>query len=168
MIKIKSPKVDQSSLPTQAAIKEKVETKEQGIANFFENKGVRYTTQRHLVLEILQRKEGHISAEEIHNEIVARFPGVNLSTIYRTLELLCEIGVMVEVQNPRDDRKRFEFVGESPHFHLQCESCGQEEEVPETIIQKIRSETLQNYRIRLELGHFVGFNRCVHCSEIPN
>ncbi len=169
MLKNHTAKTDQKKPPDQRRPKEKEETKEaskeQKIATFFGDKGIRYTAQRHLVLEILQRKEGHVSAEEIHHEITVRFPGVNLSTIYRTLEVLCELGVMVEVVNRKDDRKRFEFVGESPHFHLQCENCGKEEEVEESVIQQIKDQTLQNYGIKLELGHFVGLNRCKFCRE---
>jgi Fur family ferric uptake transcriptional regulator len=90
---------------------------------------------------------------------------VNLSTIYRTLELLCEMGVMVEVVNRNDDRKRFELVGELPHYHLICQGCGGVMELEENVIQRLRSETLNNYGFKLELSHFVGYGCCKHCAD---
>jgi Fe2+ or Zn2+ uptake regulation protein len=138
---------------------------EHDIVAFFEKKGVRWTPQRQLVLDTLHRSHGHVSAEEIHQDVIKQFPKVNLSTIYRTLELLCEMGVMVEVLHRRDDRKRFELVGEMPHYHLICEGCGGAIELDDTVIQRLKSETLDHYGFKLELNHFVGYGCCKHCSE---
>ena len=57
---------------------------------------MRWTPQRQMVIDSFFNNRGHISAEEVHGEIKKVFPKVNLSTIYRTLELLCELGVAVE------------------------------------------------------------------------
>jgi Fur family ferric uptake transcriptional regulator len=138
---------------------------EYDIVQFFEKKGVRWTPQRQLVLDALQRSEGHISAEEIHHQIIRQFPKVNLSTIYRTLEMLCEMGVMVEVVTRNDDRKRFELVGELPHHHLICRGCGVVMELEEIVIQRLKAETLERYGFKLELNHFVGYGCCKPCAE---
>lgn len=138
---------------------------EHDIVTFFERKGVRWTPQRQLVLDTLQRSHGHISAEEIHHNVIRHFPKVNLSTVYRTLELLCEMGVMIEVVNRNDDRKRFELVGEIPHYHLVCQGCGGAIELEEAVVQRLKADALENYGFKLELNHFVGFGCCKHCVD---
>ncbi len=145
-------------------IHEESRSREHDIVAFFEAKGVRWTPQRQLVLDTLQQSHGHVSAEEIHYQITRRFPKVNLSTIYRTLELLCEMGVMVEVVNRHDDRKRFELVGEIPHYHLLCENCGGPIEVEEGIIQQLKADAEERYGFKLEVNHFVGYGLCEHCK----
>lgn len=135
------------------------------IITFLESKGVRYTPQRQLVLDVLQRTQGHISAEEIHDQVREQFPKVNLSTVYRTLELLCDRGLMVEVINREDDRKRFEVVGEKPHHHLVCESCGETLEVEESVIRQLKAETLEHYGFKLALNHFIGYGYCSLCKH---
>ncbi len=138
------------------------------IVDFFERKGVRWTPQRQLVLDSLQRTHGHISAEQIHHDVIRQFPKVNLSTIYRTLEMLCEMGVMVEVVSRNDDRKRFELVGEVPHYHLVCEICGDNVELEPSVIERLKTDTLERYGFKLELNHFVGHGLCKHCREIKS
>lgn len=132
---------------------------------FLESKGMRYTPQRQLVMDVLQRTQGHISAEEIHDQVREQFPKVNLSTVYRTLELLCDLGLMVEVINREDDRKRFEVVGEKPHHHLVCEDCGASVEVEETVIRQLKAEALKHYGFKLALNHFIGYGYCSGCNQ---
>ncbi len=136
---------------------------EEKVVAFFQSKGIRWTPQRQLILAALEHTTGHVSAEEIYQDVIKQFPGVNLSTVYRTLELLSEMGVLVKVFNHSEDRDRFELVGEILHHHLVCKSCGQVTEMEEEDIQLIKERSLERYGFALELNHFMGYGLCQEC-----
>lgn len=135
------------------------------ISQFFREKGVRYTPQRQLVLTILQQKHGHLTVEEIYQEVTRQFSGVNLSTIYRTLELLCELGVLVKMHSPDEGQYRFEIAGAHPHYHYICEKCGIEIEVADQIVTNLRAAIFEQYGFRVNLNHFLGSGQCAGCKE---
>lgn len=134
------------------------------IERFFEANGIRWTPQRQMVLDSFRSQGGHISAEEVHSQIKKVFPKVNLSTIYRTLEKLCELGVAVEIETQGDDRKRYELVGDVQHHHLICEQCRAEIELDSIIIEQIITTVRTQYGFRLKLPHFVGYGLCPGCA----
>lgn len=136
--------------------------RESSVPALFEQRGIRWTPQRQMVLDTFQKRSGHISAEEVHSEITKYFPKVNLSTVYRTLELLCELGIAVEIE--RDDRRRYELVEGEPHYHLICEVCGGEMELAPEVIHHLQAEIQERYGFHLQLPHFVGVGRCADCK----
>ncbi|HEX2912196.1 MAG TPA: transcriptional repressor [Chloroflexia bacterium] len=139
------------------------------IPALFEQRGIRWTPQRQLVMDTFQKRSGHISAEEVHTEIVKVFPRVNLSTVYRTLELLCDLGVAVEVEPGKDDdRRRYELVEGTPHYHLICEVCNGEMELAPEVISHLQAEIKERYDFQLRLPHFVGVGRCARCEARAN
>jgi Fur family ferric uptake transcriptional regulator len=84
--------------------------------------GYRLTPQRTLVWDVLRATGGHMSAEEICEQVQRQFPHVNISTIYRTLELLVSLHLVQETQlGPA--RRFYEVEEEVPHHHLVCERC---------------------------------------------
>jgi Fur family ferric uptake transcriptional regulator len=85
--------------------------------------GYRLTPQRTLVWDVLRKDGPHMSAEEICGQVQTQFPHVNISTVYRTLELLVELKLVRETYlGPA--RRFFEVEEEVPHHHLVCEACG--------------------------------------------
>ena len=86
--------------------------------------GHRLTPQRHLVLRVLEEAGHHLSAEEISQRVQAVYPNVSLSTVYRTLELLVRLGLVLEARLG-GGRRVYELAGEAgEHTHLICRSCG--------------------------------------------
>ena len=85
--------------------------------------GYRLTPQRTLVWDVLRAERRHMSAEEICGQVQSRFPHVNISTVYRTLELLVELRLVRET-HLGPTRRFFEVEEEVPHHHLVCEACG--------------------------------------------
>ncbi len=136
------------------------------IEDFFRAKGIRWTPQRQMVVDSFRKHQGHISAEEVHNEIKKVFPQINLSTVYRTLELLCELGVAVEVETQGDDRHRYELVGEdNHHHHLICQNCHAEIELDSVVVAKIIDDVRSKHGFWLKLPHFVGYGMCEDCTK---
>lgn len=85
--------------------------------------GQRETAQRRLILELLQETDGHPDAEELYRLAKEREPRIGLSTIYRTLNLLKEQGI-VEERHFVEERHCYEVKGEKEHIHLVCLACG--------------------------------------------
>lgn len=86
--------------------------------------GHRLTPQRQMVLRTLDQAGHHLSAEEICQRIQVDFPSMSLSTVYRTLDLLVRLGMVLEAQLG-GDRRVFELAGdEGEHTHLICRECG--------------------------------------------
>lgn len=86
--------------------------------------GHRLTPQRQLVLRVLEQAGHHLSAEEICAQVQQVYPGMSLSTVYRTLELLVKLGLVLEARL-LGDRHVYELADESgEHTHLICRVCG--------------------------------------------
>ncbi len=85
--------------------------------------GYRLTPQRTLVWDVLRQSGEHLTAEQVCARVQEQFPHVNMSTVYRTLELLVELNLVKETcLGP--SRRYYEVEEEVPHHHLVCERCG--------------------------------------------
>ncbi|HLA83063.1 MAG TPA: Fur family transcriptional regulator [Thermoleophilia bacterium] len=92
-------------------------------ARTLQEQGYRLTPQRTMVWDVLRARDSHLSAEQICTQVQQTFPHVNLSTVYRTLELLVGLGLVRETLLGPGTRF-FEVEEEVPHHHLVCEACG--------------------------------------------
>src|ERR1700724_2799359 len=84
--------------------------------------GYRVTPQRQLVLEAVTKLD-HASPEDIFAEVHQRARGVNVSTIYRTLELLEQLGLVTPTPLGHG-APRYHLAAEAQHIHLVCSQCG--------------------------------------------
>src|SRR5262249_54151366 len=84
--------------------------------------GYRVTPQRQLILEAVTRLE-HATPEEIYAEVKQTAVGVNLSTVYRTLELLEQIGLVTHTHLGHGAH-RYHLAADAQHVHLVCRNCG--------------------------------------------
>lgn len=90
--------------------------------------GYRLTPQRTLVWDVLRAHGSHLSAEEICERVQAQFSNVNMSTVYRTLDLLVRLHLVKEtLLDP--GRRTFEVEEEVAHHHLVCRECGAVEHI---------------------------------------
>jgi Fur family transcriptional regulator, ferric uptake regulator len=90
--------------------------------------GYRVTPQRQLVLEAVTRLH-HASPEEICAEVNQTARGVNVSTVYRTLELLEQLGLVTHTHLGHG-APRYHLAAEAQHVHLVCRQCGRVTELP--------------------------------------
>jgi Fur family ferric uptake transcriptional regulator len=92
----------------------------------FQGCGYRITAGREAILDILSRSEEHLSAEDIYMKIHPKYPNIGLTTIYRTLDVLSDLG-MVSRLDFGDGRARYEIAegpqGKQHHHHLVCTAC---------------------------------------------
>jgi len=93
----------------------------------FRGGGYRMTMPRQAILDLLSRTDKHLSAEEIYIAVHKIYPGVGLTTVYRTLELLIQMGLVFKFDFG-DGKSRYELAmgpkGIRHHHHLICTSCG--------------------------------------------
>jgi Fur family ferric uptake transcriptional regulator len=125
-------------------------------------RGYRLTPQRQLVLEAVA-KLGHATPEAIVTEVRRTAGGVNISTVYRTLDLLEELD-LVSHAHLGHGAPTYHAADESPHLHLVCGGCGSIQEIsPEALSDVVR-------RLRDELGftvdvdHVAFAGRCAGCT----
>ncbi len=124
--------------------------------------GYRLTPQRMMILEVVERADSHISAEEIYTQILARYPHLNISTVYRTLELLKELGLVTET-DLGDGRVRYHSMKKGRHHHLVCQKCGAIIDLDESVLSPLKVALLREYKFSADLRHLAIFGRCANC-----
>ena len=126
--------------------------------------GYRLTPQRLMILSAIENSDDHISAEEIYAQVVAKYPNINISTVYRTLELLEELGLVTET-DLGEGRVRYHPVEQGNHHHLVCRECGAIIDLDEALLSSPESTLLKEYEFSADLRHLAIFGRCVNCSK---
>jgi len=125
--------------------------------------GYRLTPQRLMILSAVAGADSHISAEEIYAQVRARYPHMNISTVYRTLELLKELGLVTET-DMGDGRVRYHSIGKGHHHHLVCEKCGEIIDIEESMLSPLWAEIRQKYNFRVNMKHLAFFGLCPKCQ----
>ena len=126
--------------------------------------GYRMTPQRQMILSAVEKADDHISAEEIYAKVRARYPHVNVSTVYRTLDLLKELGLVTET-NMGDGRVRYHSIGKGHHHHLVCEQCGETIDIEEAMLSPLWTEIQQKYNFKVNMKHLAFFGLCAKCQK---
>ena len=133
-------------------------------SKILQEKGYRLTPQRIMILEALHNASQHISAEEIYGIVRAKYPYANISTIYRTLELLKELGLVTEIDLD-DGRIRYHLTEKGHHHHLICNQCGAIIDLPEQILVPLEEVLLNDYKFKADLKHLAVFGLCDKCRN---
>ncbi len=126
--------------------------------------GYRLTPQRAMIVSAIEKSDDHISAEEIYAQIVAKYPQVNISTVYRTLELLEQLGLVTET-DLGGGRVRYHPVDKGHHHHLVCQECGAVIDLDDSLLASLKGTLLRQYKFVADLRHLAIFGRCSKCRE---
>ena len=126
--------------------------------------GYRLTPQRLMVVKAVEEADSHISAEEIYLQVRAIYPHMNISTVYRTLELLGELGLVTET-DMGDGRVRYHGIGKGHHHHLVCQKCGATIDVEESILNSLWDEIGKRYGFEVNMKHLAFFGLCARCRR---
>ena len=128
--------------------------------------GKRMTAQRRLVLEALRRTRHHTTAEEIADRVRERLPRTDLSTVYRNLEALEELGLVTH--SHLDDRvTRWHRADVERHGHLVCRTCGSEQEVPLATFAPLARRLRREQGFEADLAHSAIVGICGACGGVP-
>jgi Fur family transcriptional regulator, peroxide stress response regulator len=128
--------------------------------------GYRITPQRMALIEILCRSEEHPSAGQLHEQLKQRFPTTSLATVYKTLNVLKEMGEVLEIGFAGKDA-RYDGVHPHPHPHLICVQCRRIEDIDVDLDRsQILAEEIaerSGYRV---LSHRMDiYGLCPQCQE---
>ncbi len=135
-----------------------------GIVNRLSQLGYRLTPQRVMILSAIENSNDHISAEEIYAQIVAKYPQVNVSTVYRTLELLKQLGLVTET-DLGGGRVKYHPAEKGNHHHLVCRECGAIFDLDESVLAPFKNALFREYNFSADLKHLAVFGRCAKCSK---
>ena len=98
------------------------ETAEAILSRALRERGQRVTPQRLGIARLLDERPAHMTAERVHEELISRLPGVSLPTVYATLDLLDELGLVRRV--PTEGGAVVYDSRTHDHHHLVCKRCG--------------------------------------------
>ena len=122
-------------------------------ANRIRERGYRLTPQRELVLDAVCEGGGHTTFDEIYRRVRERAPAVNRATVYRALDFLCQLHLVVSAEIA--GRTVYEIAGREPHHHLICRSCGRMEQINHAAVRDLIEHIERRYRFRVEVNHLV-------------
>jgi len=132
--------------------------------------GRRMTVPRQAVFDIISVSSKHLSAEDIYMAVHKKYPGVGLTTIYRTLELLVNTGILIKHEFG-EGRARYEYTGGAvkEHAHLICLSCGKVTDcsgidIEKFGLDKISKEVSAHYDFEIKSKRLVFHGLCKACA----
>ena len=134
------------------------------ITSKLSEQGYRLTPQRMMVLAAIEGSADHISAEEIYAQVITKYPYVNISTVYRTLELLKRLGLVTET-DLGGGRVRYHPADKGHHHHLVCQECGAIIGLDEAVLYPLKDTLRREYKFEADLRHLAIFGRCSKCRK---
>lgn len=125
-------------------------------------RGLRWTAQRSLILEVLEGTEGHVTGSELVERCRQRDPATTPSTVYRTLDVLEELGY-VSHSHGASGREEFHVLGAAEHAHLECRECGRTWELAAAEARSVMAPVTRRHGFVADVGHLTVLGRCVEC-----
>jgi len=129
-----------------------------------EIKGRPVTAQRQLLLSLLKNAGGHISAKELYKQASRKNDSISLATVYRTLQLFKELG-LVEERRLGQVYCRYEVKSSIEHQHLVCRSCGRVIEFESPLIRKLVEALKQEHGFNLTKVDLYMEGYCQDCAK---
>ncbi len=126
------------------------------------SRGYRLTPQRQLVLEAVATL-GHATPEDVHAWVRDRSAGVNISTVYRTLELLEGVG-LVKHAHLSHGAPTYHAAAAPEHVHLVCRDCGKIIEVDPVEVAMTVESLRRTHGFTADIGHLTVFGSCADCA----
>lgn len=134
----------------------------------FKKKGYKLTPQRRAIVNSIIKNEGkHLTAEEIYDEVKRDCPEIGLATVYRTILLLEDLGIIYKLDLD-DGCARFELAHEGEthrHHHLVCNVCGGVIEVEDDLLDEIEQKIQNSYNFAITDHSVKFFGVCDKCRD---
>ena len=127
-------------------------------------RGLRWTPQRRLILDVLEATSGHVTGSEIVERCRERDPETTPSTVYRTLDVLEDLGYLHH-SHGADGREEFHVLPQSEHAHLQCERCGRSWEMEPGEAADLVRGLVRSRGFRVDVGHLTIAGECAECRS---
>jgi Fur family ferric uptake transcriptional regulator len=125
--------------------------------------GMRVTPQREIILTALHDFEDHASAEEIYRRVQSQSSAIDISTVYRTLELLQGMNMLAAVDSADGQRRYALKHSHDEHAHLVCSECGGIIEVDPGPLRELARALRHAHGFALAMDHVTLTGQCAAC-----
>ncbi|HEX5950782.1 MAG TPA: Fur family transcriptional regulator [Actinomycetota bacterium] len=133
------------------------------VVELLRQRGLRMTPQRRAIVAEIMKTQGHISPTALARRVQADMPGVNASTIYRTLTLLEEAGVLAHAH--LEGGAEYHRTEDAGHVHLTCSRCGAEDDLSLEEAVALQQLIEQHHGFHPDLTHFAISGLCAVCRR---
>ena len=134
------------------------------VRDYLRSRGLRWTPQRRLILDVLGETDGHVTGSELVDRCRAIDPATTPSTVYRTLRVLEELGV-VRHAHGADGREEFHVRPAADHGHLHCAHCGASWEIAPDDAAATVASFRDRWGFEVDLSHLTVVGRCAGCRS---
>lgn len=132
--------------------------------DFLQQRQMRWTPQRKLILEAFLQQSGHIQVEDLHRLTHKKDPAIGIATLYRTMRLLVDSGLAdIHALNGKTTYERLFRVRH--HDHLVCKSCEKTVEFEHPLIEKYQLEICERHGFTLKSHRMELFGICKDCND---
>lgn len=125
--------------------------------------GHRVTRQRMQVLDVIYQHGGHMTLEEVQQRLSALNQPIHLSTLYRTLNFLCELR-LVAAAEVGGGKMVYEASSLVPHHHLVCRTCGQIIQISHAEVEGFFEQLFTQHAYQIDMNHLTLFGLCPACQ----
>lgn len=129
-------------------------------------RGLRWTPQRRLLVEVLAQTDGHITGAELVERCREQDPETTPSTVYRTLDVLEDVG-LIRHAHGLDGREEFHVRPAREHGHLHCSVCQRAWEIGADDVTGLVDDFERSRGFKVELGHLSVVGVCRDCRDGP-
>jgi len=131
-------------------------------------RGVRLTRQRQILLELIDKTGGHLDAERLFTLAKERDPKLNRVTVYRTLKLLKNGGLVdeLDLMHLNGEKHFYEVKTNLDHVHLACFQCGRIEEFTSPLFERLKAEISREKGFRIRVTRLEVGGRCSQCCAL--
>ena len=127
-------------------------------------RGLRWTPQRRVLIEVLSRSDGHVTGAELVERCRDLDPATTPSTVYRTLDVLEELGI-VRHAHGADGREEFHVLPSADHGHLHCLGCRETWEIGAGEASALVAALRADRGFAVELSHLSIAGLCRACAN---
>ena len=139
-----------------------------GIKDSLKQKGIRLTRQRQILLDLIDKSGQHLDAERLYTMAKEKDPKLNRVTVYRTLKMLKEGGLVdeLDLMHIGGDQHYYETRLKQEHAHIICLRCGKVEEFFGEPLQRLRKQVESHLGFQVVLARTEVGGYCSHCQTL--
>ena len=129
------------------------------------NKGIRLTSQRRVLVEIIQMADQHLDAASLLELARKKEPNIDRATVYRTIELLKKLRLIdeLDLMHMQGEKHYYEAKTRRDHVHLACFQCGRIEEFSSVLYEQLKTEIAAHAGFELRVARLEIGGRCRSC-----
>jgi len=124
--------------------------------------GKRITPQRSLLLQVIRESKGHLDADGVYRLARQKDPSISLSTVYRNLNMLKELGLISELHLDQEHH-HYELRDATEHYHLICSNCGRVIEFDSPLVEELMDRVSGEKDFLVERIHIDLVGLCAEC-----